>query len=254
MRKVLIALVGVGVGLLALALSGCASTSLASPRTLAFQTKGAVEELKDTEQSIYQTIENNLSDLRNLSQELPTISYNEALRKLQKITESFEDLAKDEGRIEREILSPQRRLKRLTGRSQEELSRLRARKSELQRELATFQHPNPNIVEIKKKSLSQTIKYVEKQIETWEQFLSTQRAIETEARKINERVEEFLIVVEANAVLYREALNLLELQRDIREASALLAQIPEIERLTQEMVNHWDILDSLVEELLSLSQ
>jgi vacuolar-type H+-ATPase subunit I/STV1 len=254
MKRVLMLLSAVGLGLLALALSSCSSTGLASPRTLALQTKGAVGDLKETEQSIYQTIEKNLSDLRNLSEELPTISYNEAVRRLQKITESFEELAKDEGRLEREILSAQRSLKRLTSKSQEELSRLRARKSELERELATFQHPNPRITEIKRKSLSQTIKYVTKQIEIWEQFLRTQRAIEIEARKINERVEEFLIVVEANAILYREALNLLELQRDIREASALLSQIPEIERLAQEMVSHWDLLDSLVEELLSLSQ
>ena len=255
MRRGLMLLGAVGLGLLALALalSSCSSPSASMP-VFASQTKEAVEELKAREESIYQTIEKNLSDLRKLSEELSTISYNEALGRLQKITESFEDLLKNEKRIEKEILSPQRSLKQLTAQSQEELSRLRARKSELERELATFQHPNPNIVEIKRKSLSQTIKYVEKQISLWEKFLSTQRAIEGEARKINERVEEFLIVIEANATLYREALNLLELQKDIQEASALLSQIPEIERLTQEMVSHWDLLDSLVEELLRLSQ
>jgi len=239
-------------GFLALFLSGCSQSTIASPKALAAKTKEAVEGLKDQEKSIFQIIERNLSNLRELLGRIKETSYDEALKELRKITESFEALAKDKDRIEQEILSAHRSLKELAERAQEELSRLRRRKAELERELAAFQHPNPNIVEIKRKNLSQTIKYLSKQIEIWEKFLKTQKAIEVEALKIDERIEEFLIIVDSNATLYREALNLLELQRDIKEASALLSQIPEIERLAKEMVSHWDILDSLVEDLLSL--
>lgn len=259
--KLVVLAAGVGIGLLASALlgSGCTSQPVTT-QALAAQGKTIVDQLKAQEESVFERIERNFTALRALQERLLTSTvrdeqlYNEVLSELRRITEEFEALVEDEGKIKRELLAREQSLKRLTQRAKERLSELKARKSELERELASFYHPDPELVEDRKRGLAQAIKYVQRQIEHWERFLTTQEGIEDAAEVIERHVERFLIIAETNALVYREALNLLELERDIREAARLLAEVPELERLAQEMVAHWEVLDNLVEELLSIGQ
>ncbi len=251
--------IGIGLGLLASALSGCTSQPVTT-QALAAQGKTIVDQLKAQEESVFERIERHFSALRALQEKLLTSEvrderlYDEVLSELRRITEEFEALVEDEGKIKRELLSREQSLKRLTQKARERLAELKARKFELERELASFHHPDPELVEDRRRGLTQAIKYVQKQIEHWERFLTTQEGIEDAAGVIEQHVERFLIIAETNALVYREALNLLELERDIREAARLLAEVPELERLAQEMVAHWEVLDNLVEELLSIGQ
>ncbi len=237
--------------LLALGVTSCTSADL-SPTALAQETKEIVDQVKSQEKGIYQIIDENLKRVKELKEmvqkaEDPANLYDQVLQELRRIAEDFEKL--NEERVKRGLAQRLRSLHQLMGKAQEEVARLRARISELQ---AKVWDPDPEILEIKRKGYSQAIRYLQKQVEIWEKFLATQKAISGELRKIEGRVERFLAIIEGNAVVYREALNLLQLQKDIREAQSLLAEIPEIERLAQEMVSTWEILDSLVETLLSL--
>ncbi len=237
--------------LLALGVTSCTSADL-SPTALAQETKEIVDQVKSQEKGIYQIIDENLKRVKELKEmvqkaEDPANLYDQVLQELRRIAEDFEKL--NEERVKRGLAQRLRSLHQLMGKAQEEVARLRARISELQ---AKVWDPDPEILEIKRKGYSQAIRYLQKQVEIWEKFLATQKAISGELRKIEGRVERFLAIIEVNAVVYREALNLLQLQKDIREAQSLLAEIPEIERLAQEMVSTWEILDSLVETLLSL--
>jgi len=64
----------------------------------------------------------------------------------------------------------------------------------------------------------------------------------------------FLSVIDSSAILFREGLNLLVLQRDINEALSLFTRdLPKMEQLTTDMQKSWVHLDSLVENLTSVS-
>lgn len=240
-------------------LAGCGLTQAsASPQVLAEETKELVDQAKTQERSVYQVIAENIKAIHSLKERVqqaedPIKLLDQVIRELEKVTKSFEQMAQDEEGIKKDLLKKRQALHRLVDKAQDEISRLKSKVTSLQQELRTISDTNPNIIEYRQRALNQMIKYLEKQIEIWEKFLAIQKAIVIEVQKIDKRVDEFLIVIELNAKVYREALNLLELQRDIREAQSLFAEIPEIERLAREMVSSWEVLDSLIEALLSFS-
>lgn len=249
----LISLLVVGV----LAFTNWRSPIELSPQVLAQETKQVVEDLKAQEKDIFEVIDSNIKALRALEQRIQVEpspqAYDQFVEELQKITESFEGIAQDEAGIEKALLNKQQSLRRLTQDAQSEIAKLREKLASYQKELSRAAlESDPEVMEAKKRGFSQAIKYVQKEIEIWERFLTTQKAIVGEAQKIDQRVRKFLAIIEINAIVYREALNLLELQQDIRKAVELLGAIPELERLAKEMVESWNTLDSLVEELLSL--
>jgi len=239
-------------------LASCTSLTYASPKELAQETKGLVEEAKETEKTVFQVLSKNLGTLRELKAQVqgskdPAKLLDKVIEELEKITQDFERMARREGVIENDLLQKVRSLHRLTDKAREELDQIRIRKAKFERELQAIADPDPTIVEMKRKAYSQTVRYLQKQIEIWERFLQTHQQIEEEVSRIDQRVGRFLTAIELSALVYREGLNTLQLQKDIQQAQALLSEIPEIERLTQEMIMSWDTLDSLINELLSFA-
>ena len=71
---------------------------------------------------------------------------------------------------------------------------------------------------------------------------------------VQRRVDSFLSIIESSAILFREGLNLLKLQRDIDDALSLFTQdMPRMEQLSRDMEQSWSHLDMLVNTLTSMS-
>lgn len=251
----LMGLLGLGIGLLA---SCTSSTSYSSPEPLAQETKELVEETKAIEKSVYRVLEENLRGLKGLQKEVqaaedPSKLLGRVIRELERITEAFEGMSRREGEVEGDLLQRIKGLRRLTERAGEEIALLEAKRGNLEKSLQAIAEADPVVAGMKEKGYNQAIKYVQNQIEIWEGFLQTHQRVNEEVDKINERVQRFLAAIEMSALVYREGLNLLKLQRDIQQAKALLSEVPEIEQLTNEMVSSWDTLDSLINELFSFA-
>lgn len=92
------------------------------------------------------------------------------------------------------------------------------------------------------------------QLQLWSEFYSTEKQIRDETVVVQLRIDSFLSVIESSAILFREGLNLLKLQRDINDALSLFTQdLPRMEQLSRDMEQSWSHLDMLVNTLTSMS-
>ena len=106
----------------------------------------------------------------------------------------------------------------------------------------------------RKEALTQAIEYVDMQLQLWNEFHSLEQEIRSETVAVQRRVDSFLSIIESSAILFREGLNLLKLQRDIDDALSLFTQdMPRMEQLSRDMEQSWSHLDMLVNTLTSMS-
>ena len=92
------------------------------------------------------------------------------------------------------------------------------------------------------------------QLQLWNEFHKTEQSIRAETLVVQQRIDSFLSVIESSAILFREGLNLLKLQRDINDALSLFTQdMPKMEQLMRDMEQSWGHLDTLVNTLTSMS-
>lgn len=120
--------------------------------------------------------------------------------------------------------------------------------------LKTYNDPNPEIVRTRKAALTQATKYIDMQLQLWSEFSNTENQIKNETAVVQQRIDSFLSVIESSAILFREGLNLLKLQRDINNALSLFTQdLPQMEQLSRDMEQSWSHLDMLVNTLTSMS-
>jgi hypothetical protein len=98
------------------------------------------------------------------------------------------------------------------------------------------------------------MKYVDMQLQLWSEFYKTEQQIREETIVVQRRIDSFLSVIESSAILFREGLNLLKLQRDIDDALSLFTQdLPRMEQLSRDMEQSWSHLDMLVNTLTSMT-
>jgi 5'-deoxynucleotidase YfbR-like HD superfamily hydrolase len=91
-------------------------------------------------------------------------------------------------------------------------------------------------------------------LQLWSEFYSTEQQIRSETAAVQQRIDSFLSVIESSAILFREGLNLLKLQRDINDALSLFTEdMPQMEQLSKDMEQSWSHLDMLVNTLTSMS-
>jgi len=137
---------------------------------------------------------------------------------------------------------------------QDETARLNELRNSYATMLKTFTDPDPEIVRTRKAALTQTIKYIDMQLQLWNEFHGTEQQIQDETMAVQQRIDSFLSVIESTAILFREGLNLLVLQRDINDALSLFTQdLPRMEQLSRDMELSWSHLDTLVNTLTSMS-
>jgi hypothetical protein len=239
------------------------STSCSSdliPKVLANDTQGLVEQVKHSNEDVFKDIQDNINMVVDLQTKVEQakidgeeVSLKDVIKDIKKITESYEDLSSRRANVESYFLRKIKHVEQIRGTVENEIAILNKRKATYIDQMNTLSSPSSEINRTRRKSLTKAVEYVDDQIALWVQFNGVESDITKEMSNIQERIDLFLSVIESSAILFREGLNLLELQQNINEALAIFTtDIPRMEQLTQQMENSWDNLDYLVNALTSI--
>lgn len=243
-----------------LLLTGC-SEAKAMPQDLATATQKIVSQVKEQDNSVFEEIQRNIDMVSELKADIETSKesnkqklLNNVVKELEKVTISYEDLAGRREEIRKTLLKKITALEELQKKVQKETARLNELKNTYSNTLRTFNDPDPEIVRTRKAALTQAIKYIDMQLQLWSEFYRTEQQIRLETVVVQKRIDSLLSVIESSAILFREGLNLLKLQRDINDALSLFTQdLPRMEQLSRDMEQSWSHLDILVNTLTSMS-
>lgn len=243
-----------------LLITGC-SEAQAMPQDLATATQKIVNEVKEQDNSVFEEIQKNIDMVNRLKSDIETSKesnkqklLNNVVNELEKVAISYENLSERRDEIRKNLLKKITALEELQQRVQKETARLNDLRNTYSTTLKTFNDPDPEIVRTRKAALTQAIKYIDMQLQLWSEFYSTEKQIRDETVVVQQRIDCFLSVIESSAILFREGLNLLKLQRDINDALSLFTQdLPRMEQLSKDMEQSWSHLDTLVNTLTSMS-
>ena len=243
-----------------LIITGC-SEAHASPQDLATTTQNIVNEVKEQDNYVFDEIQQNIDMVTRLKSDIQTADeantqklLNHVIDELEKITISYENLSERREEIRRNLLAKVTALEELQETVQTEVTRLNERRNTYSTMLKTFNDPDPEIVRTRKAALTQAIRYIDMQLQLWNEFYGTEQQIRSETAVVQQRIDSFLSVIESTAILFREGLNLLKLQRDINDAISLFTQdLPRMEQLSRDMEQSWTHLDTLVNTLTSMT-
>jgi predicted small secreted protein len=243
-----------------LLITGC-SEAQAMPQDLATATQKIVNEVKEQDNSVFEEIQQNIDMVNRLKSDIETSKesnkqklLNKVIDELEKVTISYEDLSGRREEIRKGLLKKITALEELQEKVQTETTRLNELRNSYSNTLRTFNDPDPEIVRTRKAALTQAIKYIDMQLQLWSEFYSTEKQIRDETVVVQQRIDSFLSAIESSAILFREGLNLLKLQRDINDALSLFTQdLPRMEQLSRDMEQSWSHLDTLVNTLTSMS-
>jgi hypothetical protein len=246
--------------IISLLISGC-SKAKAAPQELATETQKIVNQVKAEDNDVFEQIQKNTDMVKKLQENIHASGttntqklLNNVVKDLERVTVSYENLASQKDSIRKYLLKKVTAIEKLQGRVQEELVRLDTLRNSYSNSLMTFNDPDPEIVRTRKAALEQAIRYIDMQMKLWAEFHSTEKQIRDETVVVQQRIDGFLSVIESSAILFREGLNLLTLQRDINDALSLFTQdLPRMEQLTRDMEQSWSHLDMLVNTLTSMS-
>jgi chromosome segregation ATPase len=258
MKTIMMAISIIMVGVLLL--TGC-SEAKAMPQDLATSTQKIVNEVKEQDNSVFEEIQRNVDMVNGLKNDIESSKesnkqklLNKVVDELEKVTISYEELAGRREEIRKSLQKKITALEELQKKVQKETARLNELRNSYSTTLKTFNDPNPEIVRTRKAVLTQAIKYIDMQLQLWSEFYSTEQQIRSETAAVQQRIDSFLSVIESSAILFREGLNLLKLQRDINDALSLFTQdMPRMEQLSKDMEQSWSHLDTLVNTLTSMS-
>jgi len=245
---------------LSLLTTGC-SEAKAAPQELATATQKIVNQVKEQDNSVFEEIQKNIDMVSKLKSDIETSResnkqklLNKVVNDLEKVTASYEDLSGRRVEIRKTLLKKLDAIEDLQGKVQKETVRLTKLRNDYSNTLKTFNDPDPEIVRTRKAALTQAIKYIDMQLQLWSEFYNTEKQIRDETVVVQQRIDSFLSVIESSAILFREGLNLLKLQRDINDALSLFTQdLPRMEQLSRDMEQSWSHLDTLVNTLTSMS-
>ncbi|MAF85825.1 MAG: hypothetical protein CL875_05035 [Dehalococcoidales bacterium] len=233
----------------------------AIPQELVTATQKIVNEVKEEDNSVFEEIQKNIDMMNKLKSDIETSKetnkqklLNNVVKDLEKVTISYEDLSGRREEIRKSLLKKITALEELQEKVQKETIRLNELRNSYSNMLRTFNDPDPEIVRARKAALTQAIKYIDMQLQLWNEFYSTEQQIRSETVAVQQRIDSFLSVIESSAILFREGLNLLKLQRDINDALSLFTEdMPRMEQLSKDMEQSWSHLDILVNTLTSMS-
>lgn len=241
-------------------LISCSSLELV-PKALASETQKVVEQVERDSDAVFYEIQHNIDLVNDLKAKVETakirgesLSLDEVIKDIQTVSQSYDKLSNDHEGIQRSLLKKIARIEELQDKVDEEINALRERRIDYTEQFRAVNDPNPDNVRTRQKSLEQAIKYVDSQITLWENFNAIEADIALEMVNVEKTIDSFLSVIDSSAILFREGLNLLVLQRDINNALSLFTQdLPRMEQLTKDMEKSWANLDYLVENLTSMS-
>jgi len=246
---------------LLLLVTSCTIVSDLMPKALAAETQDTVVEVKTDSASVYAEIQANINltlELKNKVQQAQLagtpMTIDQIISDVTKITESYEKLSGQHQAITQSILQKIKTINDMEQQVNEAITDLQTRKTDYQNQLLNLHDPNPEIVKSRTTALQQAIKYTDSQILLWQNFLAIENEIAGQMNTINNSINSFLSVIDSSALVYREGLNLLTLQKNFNDALSLFNQdLPEITSLTAQMENAWSNLDFLVTSLTNTS-
>lgn len=239
--------------------SACDSITL--PQALASDTQRTVEQVKRDNDAVFREIQENIDMVSSLREEVEraqlsdrTLLLDDVIKDIEKVTKSYEKLAGERDAIRESLLGKINSIGVLQAKANSEIDALNERREDYHTQLWTVDTTDPTVARTREKSLTQAIGYVDAQIQLWTEFSKIETDIITEMYNVQQRVDSFLSIIDSSALLFREGLNLLYLQRDINEALSLFTRdIPRMEQLSRDMEASWDNLDILVNNLTSVA-
>ncbi len=243
-----------------LCLTACSQVQ-AMPQDLATATQNIVNEVKEQNNSIFEEIQQNIDMVDRLKSEIENRRdtgqqkfLNKVIDELEKVTAGYENLSGRREVIRAGLLSRVAAIEELQTGVLAETARLNQQHSKYTAALRALNDQDAEILRTKKAALTQAVKYVDMQMQLWNEFHKTEQQIRSETLVVQQRIDGFLSLIESSAILFREGLNLLKLQRDINDALALFTQdLPRMEQLSRDMEQSWTHLDMLVNTLSSMS-
>ncbi len=245
---------------LILLLTSCSTISSLVPKALASDTQEIVEQVETSSTDTFAEIQKNIdlvTALKIKAQQSQVkgekLSLDDVIEDLQKVTISFEKLSGQHEAIKRGLLKKIATIEEMQSRISDEITTLQARRADYLKQLQSVNDPNPEITKVRKEALTQAIKYVDSQIKLWVEFNGIEDNIVSEMSNVSKTIDSFLNAIDSSALLFREGLNLLILQRDISNSLSLFTQdLPRMNQLSIDMQKSWANLDYLVENLTSI--
>ncbi len=221
--------------------------------------KSMAEKVGSTTQSFYTTgsdqvyyqIERNLVALDEIidmvkNAESLEVVINPMVEKLEEITISYERISALRPQIEKELRGKVGELQELLRKSKGQIRILEDEQLELEEELQELsQEPDEEIKYIKRRSLEMQIEFKAKEIQIWKEFISLEDKIYETIKNADQTIKKFLLVLSENAKVYRGALEVVKLQRDIKS----LVNFMSLQQFSDELVSTWQDLQYLIELL-----
>lgn len=239
------------------------SCSTFSPTKIVAATEETVNNAENYSNDIFKEIQHNLDLVTNLKAQLlkpqkdgKPLSLNDAIKDIESVTQSYESLSKRHAEIIKTFANKTQTIKDMLKSVDAQINYLNNRINNYNYQLINVSKTtsDPEIIRTRTKALNQAVSYVESQIKLWRQFANLEQDINNEMDNIQVQLNDFLSMIDSSAIVFREGLNLMKLQRDINSALSLFTvDLPEIQRLTQQMENSWNDLDFLVNSLTTLS-
>lgn len=247
--------------LLTIPITSCSTVSDLMPKALAAETQDTVKQVEINTNDVFAEIQSNIDLVNNLKAEVEQakingqpMSLDDVISDIQKVSDSYNKLSSQHGNINKNLLQKISDVENLQGMVDNEIATLRQRRADYVSQLQAVKDPNPDIARTRQESLTQAIKYVDGQIQLWSDFNGVEADIIAQMDTVQKTIDSFLSVIDSSAILFKEGLNLLTLQRDINNALSLFTQdLPKMEQLTQDMKKSWDNLDYLLNALTNIS-
>lgn len=200
---------------------------------------------------VYYQIERNLKaldDIINMVEKAESLDevLNPVVDKLEEITISYEHISNLRPQIEEELRGKVGEFQDLLKKSKDQIKILEDEKSELEEELKELSlEQDEEMKKVKRRSLSMQIEFKIKEIQIWREFVSLEDKIYETIKDADQTIKKFLLVISENAKVYRGALEVVKLQRDIKS----LANFMSLQQLSDELISTWQDLQYLIELL-----
>ena len=248
---------------LATLLMTTACNSELNPAIMASEIQEDVTSTKSYDTAVFKEIQRNINLVTTLKDKMANASKDEepptleeSIRDIKRVTESYENLASRKDEIDQYFKNKVGAVKEMQSHVEAEVSALNQRIAEYNRQLREIQMETTDAetMRTRKKALTQAIEYVQMQINLWGNFYQLGAGIASEMETVQQHVNNFIGMIESSSILFREGLNLLQLQKNINDALALFTvDIPTIQKLTTDMEKSWSTLDYLIESLTALT-
>ncbi len=258
MKKYLLILISL---LVVIPISSCTQISELVPKALASKTQATVQEVKVSSTDVFSEIQHNIDLVSNLKAKIEQdkingqpLSLDDVIRDIKVVSDSYSKLSGQHATIKKNLLQKISDIEDLETKVNDEINTLQKRRVDYVNQLNQVQDPNPDIVASRRAALTQAIKYVDAQIKLWIDFNGVEANIIAQMDTIQKTIDSFLSVIDSSAILFKEGLNLLQLQKNINDALSLFTQdMPRMQQLTTDMQKSWANLDYLVNTLTSIS-